>query len=139
MWTLSKRRIRCFYTMAQHSPVGQSLLIVRIHDHTQVDTPHSVGISVRVISPTQRPLPDNTQQSQEIDLHALGGIQTHNPKKRAAAEPRFRPSANGIGRLRCFDTIVDLHICVCSCWFFPHKKSSVLGQESFKTTIILYI
>jgi hypothetical protein len=31
---------------------------------TNSDTPHSSG---RVIIPTQRPLPDNTQQSQETD------------------------------------------------------------------------
>jgi hypothetical protein len=34
--------------------------------------------------PMQRPLPDNTQQSQETDLHALGGIRTRNPSKRGA-------------------------------------------------------
>ena len=74
----------------------------RIHDHTQVDIPHIVGISVQVISPMQWPLPDNTQHSQEIDIYAPGGIRTHNPRKWAAAEPRFRPAANGIGRLRCW-------------------------------------
>jgi hypothetical protein len=36
-----------------------------------------------VISPSQKPLPDNTQHSQETDIHALGGIGTHNPSKRA--------------------------------------------------------
>jgi len=44
-----------------------------------------------VISPTQRRLPDNTQQSQEKDIQAPGGIRTHNPSKRAAADPRDRP------------------------------------------------
>jgi hypothetical protein len=47
--------------------------------------------SGRVISPSQRPLPDITQHSQETDIHALGGIRTHNPSKRAAADPRLRP------------------------------------------------
>jgi hypothetical protein len=40
----------------------------------------------RVISPTQRPLPDNTQQSRKTDIHAPGAIRTHNPSKRAATE-----------------------------------------------------
>ena len=40
--------------------------------------------------PSQRPLPDNTQQSQEKDIHAPGGIRTRNPRKRAAAEPCLR-------------------------------------------------
>jgi hypothetical protein len=42
----------------------------------------------RVIIPTQRSLPDNTQHSQGTDIHASGGIRTRNPSKRAAAEPR---------------------------------------------------
>jgi hypothetical protein len=44
-----------------------------------------------VIKPTQSPLRDETQQSQETDIHDPGGIRTHNPSKRAAADPRFRP------------------------------------------------
>jgi len=44
-----------------------------------------------VTSPTQRPLPDNTQHSQETYIHAPGGIQTHIRSKRAAAEPSLRP------------------------------------------------
>jgi hypothetical protein len=32
----------------------------------------------------------NTQHSKETDVHAAGGIRTHNPIKRAAADPRFR-------------------------------------------------
>jgi len=39
----------------------------------------------------QRPLPDNTQQSQQTDIHAHGRIRTHNTSKRAAADLRFRP------------------------------------------------
>jgi hypothetical protein len=44
-----------------------------------------------VIGSSQRPLPDNTQQSQETDTHAPGGIRTRNPSKQAAVYPRFRP------------------------------------------------
>jgi len=47
-----------------------------------------------MISPTQRILPDNTQHSQESDIHAPGGIRTHNPRRRAAAHPRLRPSSH---------------------------------------------
>jgi len=36
----------------------------------------------------QRPLPDSTQQSQETDIRADGGIRTRNPSKQAAADPR---------------------------------------------------
>jgi hypothetical protein len=43
-----------------------------------------------MISLTYRPLPDNTQHSQETDIHAPGGIRTCNPSKRAAADPHLR-------------------------------------------------
>jgi len=44
-----------------------------------------------VIGPSQRPLPDNTQHSQEKDIHASGGIRTHKPRK-PAAEPLLAPN-----------------------------------------------
>ena len=39
-----------------------------------------------MISPSQRPLPDNTQHSQKTTIHAPGGIQTHNLSGRAALD-----------------------------------------------------
>jgi len=39
-------------------------------------------------SPTQRPLPDNTQHLQQTDIHGPGGIRTHNPSRRTVAGPR---------------------------------------------------
>ena len=57
----------------------------RIHDHTQ--THHALWDSSEwVISPTQRPLRGITQESQETGIHAPGGIRTHNPSNRAAAD-----------------------------------------------------
>jgi len=47
-----------------------------------------------VISRTQRPFPDNTHQSQEIDIHSAGGIRTRNPSKRTRTLDRAFP---GIG------------------------------------------
>ena len=55
---------------------------------THNDAPQSVG---RVIRSTHRPLPDNTQHSQQTDIHAAGGIRTCNPSERTAAELRLRP------------------------------------------------
>jgi hypothetical protein len=43
-----------------------------------------------VTGPSHRPLPDNTQHSQETDIHAPGGILTRNSSKQAAADPRLR-------------------------------------------------
>jgi len=44
-----------------------------------------------MISPSPRPLPDNTQHSQQTNIHAPGGIRTHNRSRRAAEDLRLRP------------------------------------------------
>ena len=44
-----------------------------------------------MISPSQRPLPDNTQHSQQTNIHAPVGIRTHNLSRRAAVDLRLRP------------------------------------------------
>ena len=54
-------------------------------------TIHSLVLLWTNDSPSQRPLPDNTQHSQETDLYASGGIRTSNPSKRATANRSLRP------------------------------------------------
>ena len=44
-----------------------------------------------MIGPLQRPLPDNTQHSQETDIHASGGIRTRKTSRRAVADRRLGP------------------------------------------------
>jgi hypothetical protein len=65
----------------------------RRHDHTQ--THHTWRDSFgRVITPTQRPLPDKkTALTRERDrgIHAPGGIRTRNFSKIAAADPHLIP------------------------------------------------
>jgi len=62
---------------------GQDLPLRRSHpDASQ---------SVKLLCPTQRPLPDNTQHSQDTNIHPPGGIRTHNPSKQALADPLLRP------------------------------------------------
>jgi hypothetical protein len=51
---------------------------------------HSVGLIWTSIGHSQRPLPDNTQHSQETDIHAPSGIRTRNPSKRTVADRRLR-------------------------------------------------
>jgi hypothetical protein len=80
--------------MTQQPQWARASSLSRLHDHTQ--THHTrYDPSGRVISPTQRPLPDNTQHSQETDLHAPAGIRTHNPRKRATADRRLRSRGHG--------------------------------------------
>jgi hypothetical protein len=47
--------------------------------------------SERVISSSQRPVPDNTQHIQQTNIHAPGGIRTHDRSRRAAVDLRLRP------------------------------------------------
>ena len=75
-----------------YSPLaGFSLLAYEVTwSHTK--TRHSrQDSSERMISPSQRPLTDNTQHSQQTNIHALGGIRTHNLSRRAAEDLRLRP------------------------------------------------
>jgi len=58
----------------------------RLHDHARRTT---VG-RTPLVSPRHGPIPDNTQNTQETNIHAPDGIRTHNPSKRAAANPRLR-------------------------------------------------
>jgi hypothetical protein len=55
----------------------------------------------RVISSSQKSLFENTQHSQETNIHATGGIRNHNLSRRAAADLRLRPRCHW-GRHRLF-------------------------------------
>ena len=44
-----------------------------------------------MISSSQRPQPDNTQHSQQTNIHAPGGIRSHDLSRRTAADLRVRP------------------------------------------------
>ena len=44
-----------------------------------------------MITLSHRPLPDNTQHSQQTNIHAPGGVRTHNLSRRSAADLRLRP------------------------------------------------
>ena len=60
----------------------------RSHSMTHHSRQDSSG---RVISSSQRPLPDNTQHSQQTNIRAPGGIRTHDFIRGAAADLRLRP------------------------------------------------
>jgi len=74
--------------------VGQGLLVITA-SRSRSDTPHiRQDSSDRVFSSTQKPLPANKQHSQQKNIHATFGIRTHNPRKRAAADPRLSSRGN---------------------------------------------
>ena len=117
--------IDALFSVAQQPPVCQDLVIIeasRSHDTRYVS-------SGRMISPTQRPLPANTQKSQETDIHAACGIRTRNPSKRATADPSFRLRGRWDRRfcaLLYTFLCLTLHIFVpYSTHFFPTLCSSI--------------
>jgi hypothetical protein len=95
--------------------VGQGLLNVEA-SRSHCDT-HSVTYyySGRMINPKQRPLLHNTHYSQETDIHASGGIRTHNPKKRVTADPRLHPRGHwdrkSVNLLKRFKLISVSRVC----------------------------
>ena len=80
----------CLFVLARQPSVGHGLLIHEVsRPHTT--THHSrCDSSGRVISASRRPLPDNTQNSQQTNVHSPRGIRNHNSSRRAAAD-RLRP------------------------------------------------
>jgi hypothetical protein len=84
----------CFWPNSP--PVGQGPLIKEVsRPHTT--THHSrYDFSGQMISPSQRPLPDNTQHSQQTDIHAPGGIRIRLHSRRAASNLRLRPRGHWV-------------------------------------------
>jgi len=71
---------------AGHGPL--ILEVSRSHTamhHSRWDSPG------QVISSSQKPLPDNTQHSQQTDIHVPGGIRTHDLSRLEAVDLRPRP------------------------------------------------
>jgi hypothetical protein len=70
-----------------------------------------------VISSSQSPLPDNTQYSQQTDIHAPGGIPTHNLSSKPAADPRFRPRVTGTGMRYVYQVsqLLLFSVCITRC------------------------
>jgi len=75
-------------TVVQQPLLRQGLYIID-DSRSHSDAQHSVGlICLQVISPTQKLLPDDTQHSQDANIHDPSGIR-NNPSKRAAAQARL--------------------------------------------------
>jgi hypothetical protein len=94
--------------MAQQTQWATASTLEGLYGHNQ--TPQiRWEFSRRVVSPTQKILPDYKQQSQEIDNHNLDGILSKTPIKRETAEAHFR-SRGHWERLYNFITLVQQYI-----------------------------
>jgi hypothetical protein len=88
----------CVFVPRQ-SPVGQGLHIVRA-SRSHSDTPHSVDSFRRVIGPTQRPLPDNTQHSQQTrHTRPPAGFEPTTPASERPHTHASDRAATGIGQV----------------------------------------
>jgi len=85
---------RFFFFFGRNTPQWARVYsLLTFLDHTQ-------GRTIVGRTPLdERSLPDNTQHSQQTDIHALGGIRTHNPSKRSATDQRLRSRATGTGTI----------------------------------------
>jgi hypothetical protein len=86
---LSERQLNSVYlllfSLVLQPSAGYCLLVPRSFLITHNDAPQSKDSSGRVISPSQRLLPDNTQHTQQTNIHAPSGIRTHDRSSRQAA------------------------------------------------------
>ena len=99
-----------FFFFARQSPLGQGLLIHEV-SRSHITTQHSrQDSSGRVISSSHRPLPDNTQHSQQTNIHAPGGIRTHDLSRRAAADLLLRARSYWDRHIHIYSFI---HLAVC--------------------------
>jgi len=69
---------------------GSWPVLKELRSHTHWTHHSRCDSSGRMISPTQRPLPDNIQHLQKTNVHAPSEIRTCNPRKRGTAHPRVR-------------------------------------------------
>jgi len=77
---------KIYLFFALQPSVDQGIIIHEV-SRSHTTTYHSrQDSSGRVISSSQRPLPDNTLHSQQKNFHAPGGIQTHNLSRRATLD-----------------------------------------------------
>ena len=115
--------ILCRYDHNLHTYMYVCMYVcIYIYIHTHTYFPHGsttlLGLGLlmehtsgRVISPSQRPLPYNTQRSQDTSTHAPGGIQTLNTSKRLAADPGLRPRGHRDWPIRYHYTNTHLSTC----------------------------
>jgi hypothetical protein len=86
--------------------------ITRFLDHTQLRATVGRTPLERVISPSQRSQPENTQHTQQTNIHATGGIRTHDRRRRAAVDLRLRSRGRwdrerlGVMKVKTYDYVI---------------------------------
>jgi hypothetical protein len=110
---------------------------LRFLDYTQRRTTVSRTPLDEWSAPSQRPLPDNKQHSQQTNIHALSGIRTHNVSRRAAAHPRLRQRGQWDRRLMLF--VVYKYYFRCCTVSFERLCSTDCGPNSLRDCNVSFI
>ena len=115
-----------FYMPWQH-PLALYLLILDVSKSHSVWHITLSGTPLDECSaPSQRPLPNNTQYSQQKVLHTPGGIRTRNPSKRVAADPLLRPHGHR-DRLMT-DLLFVCHVIIWCSWLEVSPTSPTMSS-----------
>ena len=100
----------CFWR--DSPPWARASSFTRFLDHRQRCTTVN-----RTLLDESSPLPENIQCSQQTDIHAPGGIRTHNLSRRAAADLRLRPHGQWLlVLLVCKSSTLVFVLYGCTCW-----------------------
>ena len=122
-----------FFFVALRPNAGQALLILeasRSHSTTHHSRYDSSG---RVVSSSQRPLPENTQHPQQTNIHAAGGIRTHDLSRPQTALDR---AATGTG---CTENYWSkIHITHMEMRLFTCEKCVSTWSASFKKKLCCF-
>ena len=101
------------FFVALRPNAGHGLLILEV-SRSHKTTHHSrYDSSGRVISSSQRPLPENTQHSQQTNIHGPGGIRTHDLSRRAATDLRLRPLGHWDRYIIYIYIYIYIYVCLC--------------------------
>jgi hypothetical protein len=97
MYDISRLRVKVMllficllFSLALQPSAGYGLLVHEV-SRSHITMRHSCRNPGRVVSSSQRPLPDNTQHTQQTNIHAPGGIRIHDRSRRVAADLRLKP------------------------------------------------
>jgi len=128
-----------FFPVALRPNADYGLLILEV-SRSHTTTHHSrQDSSGRVISSSQRPLPDKTRHSQQTNIHAPGGIRTHDLSRRVAADLRLWYVCMYVCMYICMYvcTYVCMYVCVCVCIYIYIYRviRSLLRHNLFCGTI----
>jgi hypothetical protein len=132
--------------MLQQPPTSQALSLPSSQDDTQ---PHRrrQDCYERLIVPSQRPISDSRQPSQQTAIHAFDGIHVLNPSKRAAADQAWDRAVTGNGSCSLMMCLLLFNIifrqwyfkfsftfcaCYCGCIAYLQKMWQQAGRFRLK-------